>query len=165
MVLQIFSSLGTSLWWLNRGKLGLSVKMADSLACLRGLVTGEIANICNSLYNYRIPVYLKCSKNTKASTVFACFLEAVSEFGLPSRVRSENVGVSMFMLQWPQWMRLFYSCSTAARVDINKWLVLQGFQLCFLTLTNERWVVFGIYKSQNHLLALAYLQVSINFLQ
>ena len=33
----------------DRGKLGLSVKMADSLACLRGLVTGEIANICNSL--------------------------------------------------------------------------------------------------------------------
>ena len=49
MVLQIFSSLGTTLWGLNRGKLGLSVKMANSLGCLRGLVTGEIANICNSL--------------------------------------------------------------------------------------------------------------------
>ena len=54
----------------------------------------------------RIPVYLKDSNNNKASTVLTCFQEAISEFGLPSRVRSdkggENVEVATFMLNHVQ---------------------------------------------------------------
>ena len=51
----------------------------------------------------RIPVYLKANTNNQSDTVLNLFLEAVQEYGLPSRVRSamghENVEVSMFMLQ------------------------------------------------------------------
>ena len=50
----------------------------------------------------RIPVYLKASNDNKASTVLSCFREAVSEYGLPSQVRSdkggENVDVATYML-------------------------------------------------------------------
>ena len=51
----------------------------------------------------QIPVFLKCSDNNRASTVFQDFIEAVNRwYGLPSRVRCDqggkNVDVSLFML-------------------------------------------------------------------
>ena len=53
----------------------------------------------------RIPVYLRASNNNEAATVLSLFLEAVNEYGLPSRVRSdkggENVDVSTHMLSHP----------------------------------------------------------------
>lgn len=46
--------------------------------------------------------YIRCSGNNRASTVLQLFLEAVNEFGTPSRVRSdqgvENVEVGRWMI-------------------------------------------------------------------
>lgn len=54
----------------------------------------------------RIPVYLKCSGNNKASTVFELFQGAVANYGLPSRVRAdcggENSLVERFMISHPR---------------------------------------------------------------
>ena len=54
----------------------------------------------------RIPVYLHCSSNYTSETVLQLFQQAVQQYGLPSRVRSdkggENVGVSLFMLLHPR---------------------------------------------------------------
>lgn len=54
----------------------------------------------------RIPVFLKASNNNRADTVLDVFVEAVSEYGLPSRVRSdkggENVQVASYMLSHPR---------------------------------------------------------------
>ena len=50
----------------------------------------------------RIPVYLSCCPDNKASTVYSLFQEAVGKWGLPSRTRcdqgSENVDVVQQML-------------------------------------------------------------------
>lgn len=54
----------------------------------------------------RVPMYLQCSNNNRASTVMGLFKEAVNTYGLPSRVRCdagrENVDVSLFLLTHPQ---------------------------------------------------------------
>lgn len=54
----------------------------------------------------RLIVYLKCSNNNRAETVFQCFQEAVENFGLPSRIRAdrggENVRVADYMLMHPE---------------------------------------------------------------
>ena len=54
----------------------------------------------------RTVVYLTCSDNNRADTVFTCFSQAIATYGLPSRIRSdrggENVRVATFMLSHPQ---------------------------------------------------------------
>ena len=51
----------------------------------------------------RLILYLKVSANNKADTVYSAFVEAVDEFGLPSRVRmdmgGENVMVASYMIE------------------------------------------------------------------
>lgn len=51
----------------------------------------------------RLVVYLKASTNNTATTVFASFQEAVQQYNLPSRVRSdlgfENIEVGRYMLE------------------------------------------------------------------
>lgn len=54
----------------------------------------------------RLTVYLHASNNIKAATVLHLFEEAVNDYSLPPRVRSdkggENVDVAWFMLNHPQ---------------------------------------------------------------
>ena len=68
----------------------------------------------------RLPVYLKASDNNRADTVLACFLSAVSDYGLPSRVRcdkgGENVLVSEHMLNHPMRGPGRRSCITGRSV-------------------------------------------------
>ena len=53
----------------------------------------------------RIPVYLHCSNNNRADTVLELFREAVTIYGLRSRIRidkgGENVDVAMYLLTHP----------------------------------------------------------------
>jgi len=51
----------------------------------------------------RVIVYIECSNNNRAQTVYSLFLRAVQQFWLPSRVRcdqgGENYSVALHMLQ------------------------------------------------------------------
>ena len=51
-------------------------------------------------------LFILVSSNNSSYTVLDCFLQAVSTYGLPSRVRcdkgGENVGVSEYMLSHPE---------------------------------------------------------------
>ena len=51
----------------------------------------------------RLVVYLKCSTNNLATTVYDSFIEATRRYGVPSRVRCdqgrENIRVGQFMLE------------------------------------------------------------------
>ena len=51
----------------------------------------------------RMIVYMKCSSNNRANTVYVLFTSAADRFGLPSRVRSdfggENAHVARYMIQ------------------------------------------------------------------
>lgn len=51
----------------------------------------------------RLVIYLQCTSNNRASTVYQIFLNAVSKFNLPSRIRSdqglENLSVAAHMIE------------------------------------------------------------------
>ena len=54
----------------------------------------------------RLIVYLDYATNNKAATVFNRFYEALSQYGLPSRIRCdkgrENTQIALYMLEHPQ---------------------------------------------------------------
>ena len=43
----------------------------------------------------RTIIYLKCSNNNRAETVFSAFTEAIDTYGLPSKLRSDLGGENM----------------------------------------------------------------------
>ena len=51
----------------------------------------------------RLPVMLECTNNNKADTLLSCFVNAVSDYGLPSRVRTdkglENVRIADYVIE------------------------------------------------------------------
>ena len=51
----------------------------------------------------RLPMMLVCTNNNKADTLLDCFMAAVNEYGLPSRVRTgkglENAQIADYMIE------------------------------------------------------------------
>ena len=73
--------------------------------CLQPIIITILLQVSWSGYS-RTNVYLHCSDNNRASTVFSSFHNAILNYGIPSRVRAdrggENVAVADFMLTHPE---------------------------------------------------------------
>ena len=48
----------------------------------------------------RLITYLRCSDNNRASTVLDCFLDGVSEYGMPARIRTDKGGENVDIWQY-----------------------------------------------------------------
>ena len=77
-----------------------------SILCIDGhhkLIRWRFVTHCGIDGYSRMVVYLKCSSNNRSSTVYSLFLGAVNQYGLPSRVRSdqgrENYRVVQHMIE------------------------------------------------------------------
>ena len=77
-----------------------------SILCIDGhhkLIRWRFVTHCGIDRYSRMVVYLKCSLNNRSSTVYSLFLGAVNQYGLPSRVRSdqgrENYRVAQHMIE------------------------------------------------------------------
>ena len=63
------------------------------------LVRWRLITHCSIGGYSRAVVYLRCSSNSRSDTVMQLFLEAIEQFGIPSRVRSDQGGrTSCFVL-------------------------------------------------------------------
>ena len=58
-----------------------------------------VTHCCIDGYS-RLVVFIKCSTNSKASTVYDLFLQAVEHYGLPSRVRCDQEGENNLVAQY-----------------------------------------------------------------
>ena len=67
-----------------------------------------VTHCCIDGYS-RLVVYIHCSANNRASTVYDLFLHAVEVYGLPSRVRcdqgTENIHVARHIYAKTSWSR------------------------------------------------------------
>ena len=79
----------------------------------------------------RLPVYLMVASNNKAITVLNCFLEAITMYGLPSRIRcdkgGENSLISQYMMAHPARGPGRRSCITGKSVHNRETYIVDAF--------------------------------------
>ena len=87
----------------------------------------------------RLIVFMRCSTNNKASTVANCFIDAVQQFGWPSRTRSdygkENVEVARLMVEHRGMNRSSHICGPSVRNQRMRdygGIILGALDLCFM---------------------------------
>ena len=87
-----------------------SIQRVDPMqACSTSSTVSGFITKCFMAYRWRysrLITYLKVATNNRAETVLHSFLQAVEEFGLPSRVRmdqgGENLQVASYMVEHPE---------------------------------------------------------------
>ena len=91
----------------------------------------------------RLVLYLKCSLNNWATTVFELFLKAVQDFNVPSRVRSdqglENIIVARYMIKSDRRTMLTGSSTHNQRIE-RLWRDMHS---CVTLLFYKLFLLFG----------------------
>lgn len=99
---KVYSVAGANSLWHHDGQHGMFRHLCESLSLsgLVGLIRFKIVMHCFIDGKSRLVTGIRASNNNRAATVLELFLEAMDEWGVPSRVRGDHGTENLLVAAW-----------------------------------------------------------------